>query len=48
MFDDNFDNVPDGMSKKERRSESAIRFLNFPFQNLDVVVASQILTRENY
>ena len=39
-FDDNFDYVPDGISKKEghmlltvfcKDSESAIRFSNFPF-----------------
>ena len=40
MFDENFDYVPDGISKKEghiplavfcKDSESAIRFSNFPF-----------------
>ena len=44
-FDDNFDYVPDGISKKWhilltvfcKDSESAIRFSNFPFWNFDLI-----------
>ena len=46
IFDDNFDYVPDGISKKERHfllavfckdSDSAIRLANFPIWNFDLI-----------